>query len=99
MDNENKNARKSGKSKTTKQSTNQKHDKGYKRVFSRNRNFLHFIKKYIKNDEFTDDWRNNIDENDLIRINTTLINAEFKKRESDVIYRMKLKTGRLFSMC
>ena len=76
--------------KITEQPINRKHDKGYKRVFSRNRNFLHFLKKYIKNDELND-WVSDIDENDLIPINTELIDKEFKKRESDVIYRMKFK--------
>jgi len=91
MDKENKNARKSQLNETTEQSINQKHDKGYKRIFSRNRNFLHFLKKYVHSAELTAGWANTIDENDLTLINTTLIDAEFKKRESDVVYKMKFK--------
>ena len=67
-----------------------KHDKGYKRIFSRNRNFLYFLNKYIQSDEFAS-WVKNIDEDDLVWINTTLIDDKFKKRDSDVIYKMKFK--------
>jgi len=66
-----------------------KYDKGYKRIFSRKRNFLHFLKKYIKNDK--SGWIDSLNEDDLIPIDTELIDNEFKKRESDIIYRMKLK--------
>jgi predicted transposase/invertase (TIGR01784 family) len=63
-----------------------KHDKGYKRILSRKQNFLHFIKKYIQAD-----WVDNINENDLIPIDKSFIDAEFKNKESDVIYKIKLK--------
>ena len=43
---ENKYAQKAATNTTTEQSA--KHDKGYKRLFSRKRNFLHFLNKYIK---------------------------------------------------
>jgi hypothetical protein len=44
----------------------QKHDKAYKRIFSRKRNFLHFLKKYIPS-EYAG-WVKDIDEDDLIGI-------------------------------
>jgi predicted transposase/invertase (TIGR01784 family) len=69
---------------------NAKHDKGYKRVFSRNRNFLHFLEKYIRHEELAD-WINGIDKNNLFPMNAELIDKEFQKRESDIIYRMKFK--------
>ena len=87
MDKENKNTRKPVKDTTTEQST--KHDKGYKRLFSRKRNFIYFLKKYIKNNKA--EWIANVNENDLVLVNTELIDKEFKQRESDVIYRMKFK--------
>jgi predicted transposase/invertase (TIGR01784 family) len=65
---------------------NQKHDKGYKRIFAKKQNFLHFLKKYIKAD-----WVDSIDEIDLTLINATFIDADFKQKESDVIYKLKLK--------
>ena len=64
----------------------QKHDKGYKRIFSKKQHFLHFLKKYIKAD-----WANNIGEDDLTLIDKTFIDADFKQKESDVIYRVKIK--------
>ena len=42
--------------------------------------------KYIKAD-----WAANIDENDLTLIDKSFIEADFKQRESDVIYRAKIK--------
>jgi DNA-binding transcriptional regulator GbsR (MarR family) len=38
----------------------QKHDKGYRDMFSVKHHFVHFLKKYIQAD-----WVNAIDENDL----------------------------------
>ena len=64
----------------------QKHDKGYKSIFSKKQNFLHFLKKYIKAD-----WVNNIDKNDLTLIDKSFIAADFKQKESDVIYKMKFQ--------
>jgi len=64
----------------------QEHDAGYKSIFSKKRNFLHFLKKYIKAE-----WVKYIDENDLIPINTTFIDEEYQNKESDVIYKIKFK--------
>jgi len=64
----------------------QKHDKGYKRIFSKKQHFLHFLGKYIKAD-----WAANIDEDDLTLIDKSFIDADFKQKESDVIYRAKIK--------
>ena len=44
--------------KSAKQPITQEHDKGYKGIFSNKRNFLHFLKKYIKAE-----WVKSIDEN------------------------------------
>jgi hypothetical protein len=64
----------------------QPHDKGYKRIFLKKRNFIYFLKKYIQVD-----WIDNIDENDLVPIKTEHIGADFTQTESDVIYRLKLQ--------
>lgn len=66
--NKKKSSRKSGTTEPIKQAITQEHDKGYKGIFSKKRNFLHFLRKYIKAG-----WVNSIDENDLIPINTTFI--------------------------
>ena len=62
------------------------HDTGYKRILSKKRNFLHFLKKYIN-----EDWVSKIDEKDIIPINTTLIDEEYRKKEADIIYKLKFK--------
>ena len=59
---------------------------GYKRIFSKKQHFLHFLSKYIKAD-----WAANIDEDDLTLIDKSFIDADFKQKESDVIYRAKIK--------
>jgi len=82
----NKSFHKSDKIESVKKPINQEHDKGYKGIFSNKRNFLHFLKKYIKAE-----WVKNIDENDLIPINTTFIDEEYQNKESDVIYKIKFK--------
>lgn len=53
-------------------------DKGYKRMFSKKKNFLHFLQKYIALP-----WVSAITEDD--------IDDDFRERESDIIYRVKNK--------
>jgi len=78
--------RRRAKANATISSVHQKHDKGYKRIFSKKQHFLHFLGKYIKAD-----WAASIDEEDLTLIDKSFIEADFKQRESDVIYRAKIK--------
>ena len=63
-----------------------KHDTGYKGIFAKKRNFLHFLKKYIKAD-----WVDGIDEKDLTPVNTTFVDEEYQNRESDVVYKAKIR--------
>jgi predicted transposase/invertase (TIGR01784 family) len=72
--------------KTAKQPIRKKHDKGYKRILLRKRNFLHFLKKYIGAD-----WTASIDEKDLVLISNTMIDEEHQNEESDVIYKLRFK--------
>ena len=64
----------------------QPHDRGYKRLFLKKRNFIYFLRKYIQVD-----WADEIDENDLVPVKTEHIGANFTQTESDIIYRAKLK--------
>ena len=48
------------------------HDHGYKSLFSKKKNFMHFLRKYIG---IT--WVNEIDEDDLILMNNTFILKDF----------------------
>jgi len=44
------------------------HDHGYKSLFSKKKNFMHFLRKYIGVA-----WVNEIDEDDLLLMNNTFI--------------------------
>lgn len=61
-------------------------DKGYKRMFSKKKNFLHFLHKYIALP-----WVSAITEDDLELIDKSFIDDDFRERESDIIYRVKNK--------
>lgn len=60
------------------------YDKGYKRVLSSKRNFLHFMKKYIRVN-----WMQNITEDDLTLIDKAFIDERFKEKEADLVYRVR----------
>jgi len=66
---------------------NQKHDKGYKGILSDNAVFLHFLKKYFA----TTTWTANISADDMERIDKSFIDREYRKTDSDLIYRLKIK--------
>lgn len=59
------------------------HDSGYKNIFSKKHNFIHFLKKYINAG-----WTEKINEDDLVLIDKSFVEADFKDREADIIYRM-----------
>lgn len=90
MDKKDRSSQKSSPNKSARQAINQEHDKGYKNIFSKKHNFLHFLKKYIKAD-----WVSNIDEKDLVPINTTFIDEEYQNKESDIIYKIKFKDSEI----
>lgn len=59
------------------------HDKGYKRMLSKRKNFLHFLKKYIQLG-----WVDGLAEDDLQLVDKSFIDDDFKERESDIVYRI-----------
>ncbi|MCL1880932.1 MAG: Rpn family recombination-promoting nuclease/putative transposase [Oscillospiraceae bacterium] len=63
-----------------------KHDKGYRNIFSNKDSFMHFLNKYIKMP-----WVEKIDEDDLVRIETSYVMRDYKERESDVLYKLNSK--------
>jgi len=79
---------------TATEPVHQRFDKGYKNIFSKKQHFIHFLKKYIKAD-----WVDKIDENALDLIDKTFIDADFKQKESDVIYKLSSKIGKSSSTC
>ena len=62
------------------------HDKGYKRIFSIKKHFLHFIKKYIALE-----WMMDLKEEDLELIDKEFITDQFDTYESDLVYKVYTK--------
>ena len=82
---------KQDKADTAKKDTDNPHDKGYKRIFSIKKNFLDFIKKYIGLD-----WMMEIEEKDLELIDKEYITDQFDTYESDLVYKVHIKTGTIY---
>ena len=62
------------------------HDVGYKSLFSKKDNFVHFLRKYIGAD-----WAAEISEDDLILMDKSFILKDYKDKEADIIYRARFK--------
>jgi len=71
--------------------TDNRYDKGYKRIFSIKKNFLDFIKKYISLN-----WMMELTENDLELINKEFTTDQFDTYESDLIYKVNTKEGTIY---
>ena len=74
-----------------KQTVDNPHDKGYKRIFSIKKNFLDFIKKYIA---FY--WMMELTEKDLELIDKEFITDQFDTYESDLVYKVNTKKGSVY---
>ena len=64
----------------------QLHDKGYKKLFENKEIFLEFIQTFIH-----EDWVKDIDEEELVKVDKEYILQDYRKKEADVVYRMKFK--------
>ena len=69
--------------------TDNPHDKGYKRIFSIKKHFLHFIKKYIAR-------MMELEEEDLELIDKEYITDQFDTYESDLVYKVHTKEGAVY---
>ncbi len=76
------------KKQTQNKQTDNPHDKGYKRIFSIKKHFLHFIKKYIALE-----WMMDLNEEDLELIDKEFITDQFDTYESDLVYKVYTKEG------
>ena len=74
-----------------KKETDNPHDKGYKRIFSIKKHFLHFIQKYIALD-----WMMELEEKDLELIDKEFITDQFDTYESDLVYKVYTKEGVIY---
>ena len=61
-------------------------DRGYKELFSNTSMFIQFLQTFVK-----EDWVNDIDEKDLERVDKEFIIQDNRKKESDIIYKMRFK--------
>lgn len=64
----------------------QKHDRGYKLLLSSKHIFLEMVRSFIKRG-----WAQEIDEASLIKVDKSYILPDFRGKEADLVYRMKLK--------
>ena len=76
---------------TQKKQTDNPHDKGYKRIFSIKKHFLHFIKKYIALE-----WMMDLKEEDLELIDKEFITDQFDTYESDLVYKVYTKESVIY---
>ncbi|MCL2019139.1 MAG: Rpn family recombination-promoting nuclease/putative transposase [Oscillospiraceae bacterium] len=68
-----------------------RHDEGYKSLFSMKENFLHFLKKYIGVS-----WADNISVDDMEKIDKSFITPEFKHIDSDIIYKLRFNNSDVY---
>ena len=79
------------KKQTQNKQTDNPHDKGYKRIFSIKKHFLHFIKKYIALE-----WMMDLKEEDLELIDKEFITDQFDTYESDLVYKVYTKESVIY---
>ncbi|QSZ27757.1 Rpn family recombination-promoting nuclease/putative transposase [Aceticella autotrophica] len=70
---------------------NNKYDKGYKYLLSYKKVFIEFLRSFVKKD-----WVNQIEESKIIRINKSFILQDFKNKEADLVYQVKLRDKEVF---
>ena len=64
------------------------HDKGYKKNLSYPKEFLHFLKKYVK-----EDWTKELQESQLRLCDKEFIDKDYEGREADLIYEVTESDG------
>ena len=64
---------------------NTPHDKGYRKSLSNPKEFLHFLRKYVK-----DDWTKKLEVSDLSLCDTKMLEKDYQGREADLIYKAHL---------
>jgi predicted transposase/invertase (TIGR01784 family) len=68
-----------------------RHDKGYKYLLSVKKVFVELLRSFVNQG-----WVNKIDENDIERIDKSFILKDFREKEADLIYRVKLDGREVF---
>jgi hypothetical protein len=70
------------------------HDVGYRAILSNKKTFVELLKTFIRKD-----WANQIDESDLVRIDRSYVLQDFSEKESDIVYRMKMRDSEVIFCC
>ena len=65
------------------------HDKGYRKRLSNPKEFLHFLRKYVKAD-----WTRKLEVSDLSLCDTRMLEKDYEGREADLIYKAHLPGDR-----
>ena len=65
------------------------HDKGYRKRLSNPKEFLHFLRKYVKAD-----WTEKLEVSDLSLCDTRMLEKDYEGREADLIYKAHLPGDR-----
>lgn len=60
-------------------------DKGYKNIFKNKDMFMEFLQSFVN-----EDWINQIDTNSIIRVDKEYILQDYKKKESDIVYKLNI---------
>ncbi|QXM05072.1 Rpn family recombination-promoting nuclease/putative transposase [Crassaminicella indica] len=61
------------------------HDLGYKHILSHKKNFIDFLKSFVKKE-----WVDIIEEENLILIDKEFIQEDFKEEEADIVYKVNI---------
>lgn len=61
------------------------HDRGYKHLLSGKAIFLELLRSFVRRG-----WVSHIDESQLVRVDKSYILPDFRSKEADIVYRMKL---------
>ncbi len=67
------------------------HDTGYKYLLETKRIFVQLLRSFVKQG-----WVDKIDESGIERINKTFITQGFKKKEADIVYKVKIDGQEVF---
>lgn len=68
--------------------THTPHDKGYKRSLSKPKEFLHFLKKYVRAD-----WMMELEESQLSLCDKEFVDKDYEGREADLVYKVEKTPG------
>ena len=68
------------------ENVHQSSDKGYKSILEHKQTFIELLKSFVK-----ESWVNEIEEDNLEYVNNSFILRDYKDKEADILYRMKVR--------